>query len=97
MPTDPLTLLETLLKTGKVEIHEGVSILSEKQLIKSSVYLKDGEVVIEFDAPFLYLHVDKLGPKKLVNLVKPRIETIVIKEKSIAVTLSTIGTWEFDR
>ena len=94
---DPLTLLEDLINSGKAEIQDGVFLVSEEKMIKPVIYGKNSEVVIDFDAPFVYLHVTKLGPKRLVNLVNPRVEHIVIKKTSIEVKISTLGTWEFER
>lgn len=92
-----LNTIETLIKEKKVEIQEGVFLTCDSQEIKPHMFLKDGEIRIDFDAPFVYLHVEKLGPKKLINLVNPRIEYIIIKEKSFDVKLSSLGNWEFDR
>ena len=92
-----LSTLETLIKVGKVEIQEGVFLTCEKHEVKPHLYVKDNSVVIEFSAPFVYLHVEKLGPKKLLNLVNPRVEYIIIKEKSYDVKLSSLGNWEFPR
>lgn len=92
-----LNTLETLIKVGKVEIQEGVFLTCEKHEIKLSMYVKDDNVVIEFDAPFVYLHVEKLGIKKLLNVINPRVESIIITDKSYNVKLSSLGNWEFDR
>lgn len=92
-----LKTLETLVKEKKVEIQDGVFLTCENQEIKIHMYLKDGNVRIDFEAPFICLHVEKLGPKKLLNLVNPRVEYIIIKEKSFDVKLSSLGNWEFDR
>ena len=92
-----LSTLETLIKSKKVEIQEGVFLVCDQQEIKTYMYLKDGNIRIDFDAPFVCLHIEKLGFKKLINLVNPRIEYIVIKEKSFDVKLSSLGNWEFPR
>ena len=92
-----LETLETLLKDRKVEVQEGVFVCCDKQLIHLDMYLKNGSVVIEFAAPFTYLHVEKLGPKKLLNLVKPRVESLTITPTSYLVKLSSLGEWEFER
>jgi hypothetical protein len=87
--------LKTLLKDGCVELQDGVFLVSDGKVLKPTIYLKDDALIIEFEAPFLYLHVEKLGPKKLLNLVKPRVEYIKITDKSKLVKLSTLGEWEF--
>jgi len=92
-----LKLLEELLKNKKVEIQPGVFICCDEGVIKPTILLKGGDLVIQFDAPFTYLHVEKLGPKKLLNLVKPRIESVRFTEKSILAKLSSLGEWEFER
>lgn len=92
-----LSTLETLIKDKKVEIQDGVFLTCEKQTIKPNLYFKDNNIVIEFEAPFIYLHIEKIGIKKLLNIVNPRIESITIKEKSFDIKLSTLGVWEFAR
>lgn len=89
--------LENLLKEKKVEIQEGVFLCCDKQLIHLDIFLREGNIVVEFNAPFTYLHVEKLGPKKLLNLVSPRVESVTITPKSYIVKLSSLGEWEFER
>jgi hypothetical protein len=57
----------------------------------------DGNVVVEFSAPFTYVLITKLGPKRLLNLVKPRVESITITPKSYILKLSTFGNYEVER
>ena len=90
-------LLEQLLKNKEVEVQEGVSICCEKQIIHLDIYLKDGNVVVEFAAPFTYVLITKLGPKRLLNLVKPRVESVTITPKSYILKLSTFGNYEVER
>lgn len=92
-----LSLLEKLLKDKQVEIQDGVLICCEQQLIHLDIYLKNDNIVIEFAAPFTYLLVKKIGVKRLLNLVKPRIESITITPKSYIIKLSTIGDYEIER
>jgi hypothetical protein len=87
-------LLKTLLKDGRVEIQDGVFLVSEGKALKPTVYVNDGALIIEFEAPFLYLHVEKLSTKRILNLVKPRVEYIKITDTSTLVKLSTLGEWE---
>lgn len=93
-----LDTLQALLVDKKVQVDDGVFLCSDSSTIKTVITVNDDkEIVIEFDAPFTYLHVEKLGPKKLLNLVKPRVEIITISTKSIKVKLSSLGEWEFER
>lgn len=87
-------ILKKLLKDGRVEVQDGVFLVSEGKALKPTIYVKDDTLIIEFEAPFLYLHVEKLGPKKLLNLVRPKVEYIKITETSKLVKLSTLGEWE---
>lgn len=89
--------LETLLKEKKVELQEGVFLCCDKQLIHLDIFLKEGNIVVEFNAPFTYLLVTKLGVKQLLNLVSPRVESVTITPKSYIVKLSTLGSWEIER
>jgi hypothetical protein len=93
-----LATVQELLSKNKVQVEEGVFLCSDSATIRAVITLNDdNEIVIDFDAPFTYLHVEKLGPKKLLNLVKPRVEVITISDKSIKVKLSSLGEWEFER
>jgi len=87
-------ILKELLKIGRVEIQEGVFLVSDGKVLKPTVYVKEDALIIEFEAPFLYLHITKLGPKRLLNLVKPRVEYIKSTATSTVVKLSTLGEWE---
>lgn len=89
--------IETLLKEQKVEIQEGVFLCCDKQLIHLDILLRDGNIVVEFASPFTYLHVEKLGIKKLMNVIRPRVESVTITDKSYDVKLSSLGTWSFER
>lgn len=89
--------LETLLKEQKVEVQEGVFLCCDKQLIHLDIVLRDGNIVVEFNAPFTYLLVTKLGVKQLLNIVKPRVESVTITPKSFIIKLSTLGSWEIER
>lgn len=86
--------LKTLLKTGALEVQDGVMLVSDHNQLSPKIYMKDEDLIIEFEAPFLYLHIEKLGPKKLLNLVKPRVEYIKSTPISTVVKLSTLGEWE---
>ena len=87
-------VLKELLKNGRVEIQEGVFLVSDGKALKPTIYVKDDALIIEFEAPFLYLHVEKLSTKRILNLVKPRVEYIKITDTSTLVKLSTLGEWE---
>lgn len=88
--------LKELLIHGKFEVQSGVFLICENKVLSPKVYMSsDGEaIVIEFEAPFMYLHITKLGPKQLLNIIRPRVEYIKIKENSTLVKLSTLGEWE---
>lgn len=89
-----ITSLKKLLKEGSLEVQDGVSLISENKNLKPIIYVSDDNLIVEFEAPFLYLHVTKIGPKRLLNLVKPRVEYIKFKPDSTVVKLSTLGEWE---
>lgn len=90
--------LEKLLRDKKLEVQDGVFVCADEGVCKPTLFVgDDGFLHVEFEAPFMYLHVTKLGPKKLANLVKPRVLKIVFKKDTILVSLSSLGDWEFDR
>lgn len=86
--------LKTLLKTGALEVQDGVMLVSDHNSLSPKIYMKDEDLIIEFEAPFLYLHVTKLGIKRVLNIVNPRVEYIKITPTSTVVKLSTLGEWE---
>lgn len=92
-----ISSLEALLKDGKLEVQDGVFIVCEKKIVHLDMYLKGENIVIEFAAPFTYLLVTKLSVKRLLNVVKPRIESLTITPKSYIIKLSTLGEWEVER
>lgn len=87
---------EKLIKEKELEVSDGVYIICKEE-IKLSIFEDDGAVVIKFDAPFPYLLVKKLGPKQLLNLVEPKIESIRIREESINIGLSSFPDFEIKR
>jgi hypothetical protein len=86
--------VKLLLQNGQLEVQDGVSLISENKNLKPVIYVSGNDLIVEFEAPFLYLHVTKIGPKRLLNLVKPRVEYIKFKPDSTVVKLSTLGEWE---
>ena len=87
---------ETLIKLKELEVSDGVYVICKEEL-KLSIFEDKGAVVIKFDAPFPYLLVKKLGPKQLMNLVEPKIESVLIKDKSITISLSNFPDFEIKR
>lgn len=92
-----ITSVKTLLRDGQLEVQDGTFLVSDQKNLKFSIYMKDEDLIIDFEAPFLYLHVTKLGVKRLLNVIKPRVESITVTDKSYNVKLSSLGTWEFAR
>lgn len=89
---------ETLVKTRELEVEDGVFIHCGEEIKLSIFHNKENDsVIIKFDAPFAYLRVKKLGPKRLVNLLDPKIELVEIKEKSIRIELSNFPDFEIER
>lgn len=85
-----------LLTEKKLEVAEGVFLHCSDE-INMKVYEKDGNVIIEFSAPFAYVHVESFGPKRLLNLVKPRVEYVKLTPKSRVIKLSSLPEIEVEK
>lgn len=83
-----LEIFETLVLEHKVEVKEGV-VLTCGDEINPKIYRKDGKVVIEFGAPFPYLHITKMG-LDISNLVKPKVNKIELTKTNINIWLSIL-------
>ena len=90
-----LNSLRQLILNKSVEISDGVNLLSSGE-INLKIYANDDDVIISFDAPFPYVHVTKVGPKKLLNLIKPRVEYIKLRSNSKVLKLSSIPEVEIE-
>lgn len=89
--------IQKLVCEKRLEVQDGVYLCADEGVVKPTLYGKDNNLVIEFEAPFPYVYVTKLGPKKLANLVKPRVEKITVKPKTFVIELSTLGEMEIER
>lgn len=93
-----LQQIETLIKTGELEFTDGVFIRCGEEIRLSVFHDKSVDsVIIKFDPPFAYLKVKKLGPKKLINILDPKIELVEIKPKSIRIQLTSFPDFEIER
>lgn len=88
--------LITLVKDSKLEISDGIWLNIGEQ-ISVKIFQQRDDVMINFDAPFPYIHVTKLGIMKLANLVKPRVTGIAITPRVIRLEMDGLPSFEVDR
>ena len=91
-----LVKLFSLFKERKLEVKTGVFIeLGEE--INNKIYLENDLLIIKFESPFPYVHVTELGPIKLKNIVRPKVDSISINESGIMkIILNNFMDFEFD-
>ena len=87
---------EQFIKTKELEISDGVFLVCKEE-VRLVIYAKDDTVIVEFEAPFAYLLVKKIGPKRLLNVLEPKVKQICIKESSIVIQLSNFPDFEIER
>ena len=96
MSKNYLQIFETLVKEKSVEISDGV-LLKCGEEINLSIF-KDGDnVKVKFGSPSVQVFISKLGPAKLLNVVRPTVEHIVITEKSYNISIDNGPDFEVER
>lgn len=91
-----LETFEKLVKEKSCVIAPGVEIRCGQE-INISVFFEDGDTVVKFGSPSIQVHITKMGPMKLLNIVRPTITQIRIKEKSFVICLDNAPDIEVDR
>jgi len=91
-----IDLFEELVKNKTVEVSDGVNIRcgDEINLVVSS---HNDEVVIRFGSPAVQVFISKMGPLRLLNAVRPTIESITITDKSFKISVDNAPDMEVKR
>ncbi len=93
---DYVSVLEKLIKNRFVEISDGVELKCGEE-INISIFSKNDEIVIKFGSPAVQVHVTKMGPMRLLNLVRPTVKSVTITEKSYKISVDNAPDIEVAR
>lgn len=92
---DKLFKFLSLFKDKRLEIKPNVYLeIAEEVNIKA--YLEKDIVYIKFGTPYPYLDIDKLGPIDLKNTIRPRVNSLEIKEDLITLRLDRFMDFSVD-
>lgn len=91
-----IDLFEELVKNKTVEVSDGVNIKcgDEINLVISS---ENGNPVIKFGSPAVQVYISKMGPMRLLNAVRPTIQSITITDKSFKISVDNAPDMEVAR
>ena len=90
-----LAQLDELLVKKQLQIEDGVKLVCGDKICP--VIYRDGQTtVIEFDAPFIYVLIEKLGKINIFD-IKRKINKIIIGEKSITIDIDDFPDITRDR
>jgi hypothetical protein len=95
MTTSKLELLETLIKEKEVEIADGV-LLKCGDEVNITLFRSGDEVVLKFGSPAVQVFITKMGPVKLINALRPTLESITIGD-TIKVSVDNAPDIEISR
>lgn len=91
-----IDLFEELVNNKTVEVSDGVNIKcgDEINLVISS---ENGNPVIKFGSPVVQVFITKMGPMRLLNAVRPTIQSITITDKSFKISVDNAPDMEVAR
>jgi DUF1009 family protein len=90
-------MFEKLVLDGQVEIDGQDVTIKRGAEINVKIYAEDGHVVIKFGSPPLQLRVNKIGPKKLVNMLRPTLQEVQIHKDRYSVLSDNCPDIDFER
>lgn len=96
MPIDLVGMFETLVKNKELSLSDGVVIKCGNE-INLSIYNSENGVVIDVGSPSVHVSISKLGPAKLLNWLRPTIESITITPLSYKISLDNAPDIEIKR
>lgn len=85
-----------LVKNKRLELRSGVFLTCDQE-INTKIWEKDGVVNIDFGAPYVFLHIEELGPVTLKNVIRPRVLGISISSDTITLKLKTFPDFTIER
>lgn len=87
----------TELVTHKVaEISDGVQIKCGDE-INLTISEENGNPVIKFGSPAVQVYISKMGPMRLLNAVRPTLQSITITDKSFKISVDNAPDIEVSR
>jgi hypothetical protein len=94
---DMLSMFEELVLNGSVEIDGKGVILTRGSEINIKIYEEDGYVVIKFGSPPIQIRITKLGPRKLINVLRPTLEEVHMHKDRFSVMSDNCPDFEVER
>jgi hypothetical protein len=91
-----IDLFEQLVKNKTVEVSDGVNIKCGDE-INLVISEEDGNPVIKFGSPAVQVYITKMGPMRLLNAVRPTIQSITITHKSFKIGVDNAPDIEVSR
>ncbi len=91
-----IDLFEELIKNKTVEVSDGVNIKCSDE-INLTISSHNDEVVIKFGSPAVQVFITKMGPMRLLNAVRPTIQSITITDKSFKISVDNAPDMEVAR
>jgi hypothetical protein len=91
-----IDLFEQLVKNKTVEVSDGVNIKCGDE-INLVISEEDGNPVIKFGSPAVQVYITKMGPMRLLNAVRPTIQSITITDKSFKISVDNAPDMEVAR
>jgi hypothetical protein len=94
---DMLSMFEELVLNGSVEVEGKDVVLTRGSEINIKIYEEDGYVVIKFGSPPIQIRVTKLGPKKLINALRPTLEEVHMHKDRFTIMSDNCPDLEVER
>lgn len=91
-----ISIFEELVKNKTVEVSDGV-VMKCGDEINLTIFSKDNEVVIKVGSPAVQVFISKMGPMRLLNAVRPTLESITITDKSYKISVDNAPDMEVSR
>lgn len=91
-----LPLFEKLVKEKSVEVSPGILLKCGSE-INLRIFEENNSVVIKFQSPVVQVFISKMGPLKLLNVVRPTVEYITITDKAFIIKIDNGPDIEVDR
>ncbi len=94
---DLLAKFEELVLDGSTEIEGQDIVVTRGSEINIKIYEEDGHVVIKIVSPPIQLRVSKIGPKKLVNVLRPTLHQIEIHKNKYSIISDNLPDIDLER
>lgn len=91
-----LDMLGKLVVDKVADISDGVQIKCGDE-INIVIFEENGLPVIKFGSPAVQIYISKMGPMRLLNAVRPTLESITITDKSFKISVDNAPDIEVSR